>query len=376
MTGTRVGRRAGVRWVGLALATLAVAGCAAETGGIAAPPDWTPPATTPAEPTGTGGPGSPPLAPLTALEARTLASVRRLDDHPLYEMTYSGPLPAALPGTAGAVPPDPAGTSPSNLRRPFGCTVFLAAGDPGRPVVGRNFDWDANPALLLHTDPPGGPATVSLVDISYLGYDRAHLADLDTPAGRRGLLRAPLLPFDGMNSHGLMVGMAADEAAVAARRPDRTVVGSVRVMRLVLDRARTVRDAVAVLDRYDLDFSGGPPLHYLVADRTGASAIVEFVGGRMRVFPRGPQPWQVMVNFQQATSTPASRQADRRWREATARLAAAAGRLDPRAALTLLRDVRQGHTQWSVAYDLRGRRALLVTSQDYGTVREVTVPGG
>lgn len=370
-------RRGRLRWAGLAVVALLVAGCAGEEGGIAAPPDWTP-AATPAEPTGSaasGGQSGGRVGPLTPLEVRTLATVRRLDDHPLYEMTYSGPMPAALPRAADAAPPDPAGASPSPLRRPFGCTVFLAAGDPARPVVGRNFDWDANPALLLRTDPPGGPATVSLVDISYLGYDRAHLADLATPEGRRGLLRAPLLPFDGMNSHGLMVGMAADEAGVAARRPDRTVVGSVRIMRLVLDRARTVRDAVAVLDRYDLDFSGGPPLHYLVADRTGASAIVEFVGGRMRVFPRGPQPWQVMVNFQQAASTPASRQADRRWRTATARLAAAGGRLDPPTALTLLRDVRQGHTQWSVAYDLRGQRALLVTSQDYGRVREVAVPG-
>ena len=231
-------------------------------------------------------------------------------------------------------------------------------------MVGRNFDWDPNPALVLHTDPPGGPATTSVVDISYLGYDRAHLAGLDTPAGRRALLRAPLLPFDGMNSHGLAVGMAAEETAVAGRRPGRAVVGSVRIMRLVLERARTVRQAVAVLGAYDLDFDGGPPLHYFVADATGASAIVEFVGGRFTVIPRGDQPWQVMVNFQQATSSEASRRADHRWRTATARLAAARGRLDPRQVLGLLADVRQGHTQWSVAYDLRGRRAYLVVGQD------------
>ena len=139
-----------------------------------------------------------------------------------------------------------------------------------------------------------------------------------------------------MNEHGLAVGMAAEESAVATRRPGRAVVGSVRIMRLVLERARTVPQAVAVLGAYDLDFYGGPPLHYFVADATGASAIVEFVGGRFTVIPRGDQPWQVMVNFQQATSTAASRQADQRWRTATARLAAARGRLDPRQVLGLL----------------------------------------
>jgi hypothetical protein len=348
--------------VGVVLVTAGLAGCSAA--------DPAPVAPGPAAVSTPAAARATPAAPLTPTEERTLASLTLLDDHPLYEMTYAGALPPILPG-AGA--PDPAATTgPSGLRKPFGCTVFLA-GDPARPVLGRNFDWDPNPALILHTNPPGGTATTSVVDISYLGYDRAHLADLDTPAGRRALLRAPLLPFDGMNEHGLAVGMAAEETAVATRRPGRALVGSVRIMRLVLEHARTVRQAVAVLGAYDLDFNGGPPLHYFVADATGASAIVEFVGGRFTVIPRGDQPWQVMVNFQQASSTEASREADRRWRTATARLAAARGRLDPRQVLGLLADVRQGHTQWSVAYDLKGRRAYVVVDQDYRTVRQFQV---
>ena len=104
----------------------------------------------------------------------------------------------------------------------------------------------------------------------------------------------------------------------------------------LVTQAMTLRKRKPVLGGYDLDFNGGPPLHYFVADATGAAAIVEFVGGRFTVIPRGDQPWQVMVNFQQATSTEASRRADRRWRTATARLAVARGRLDPRQVLGLL----------------------------------------
>jgi hypothetical protein len=353
-------RRGGRSVIGTVLVTAGLAGCSAaapapvDAHGLAA-------ASTPAPAATTAAPR------LTPTDERTLDSLTLLDDnHPLYEMTYAGALPPILAATDA---PDPAVTTgPSELRKPFGCTVFLA-GDPASPVVGRNFDWDPNPALILHTHPPGGTATTSIVDISYLGYDRSHLADLALPAGRRALLRAPQLPFDGMNEHGLAVGMAAEESAVATRRPGRPLVGSVRIMRLVLERARTVREAVAVLSSYDLDFAGGPPLHYFVADATGASAIIEFVGGRFTVIPRGAQPWQVMVNFQQATSTEASRRTDRRWRTATDRLAAARGRLDPRQVLDLLADVRQGNTQWSVSYDLRGRRAYVVVDQDYRTVR-------
>jgi Acyl-coenzyme A:6-aminopenicillanic acid acyl-transferase len=350
--------------VGLVLVTAGLAGCSGPDHALVAAPGSAAVSTPALAPT-------TPAAPLTPTEQRTLASLRVLDrDHPLYEMTYAGALPPIL--SAGGAPDPAATTGPSGLRKPFGCTVFLA-GDPARPVVGRNFDWDPNPAFVLHTDPPGGTATTSIVDISYLGYDRAHLADLDTPAGRRALLRAPLLPFDGMNEHGLAVGMAAEETAVATRRPGRALVGSVRIMRLVLEQARTVGQAIAVLGAYDLDFDGGPPLHYFVADATGSSAIVEFVGGRFTVIPRGDQPWQVMVNFQQATSTEASRRADRRWRTATDRLTAARGRLDPHQVLGLLADVRQGHTQWSVAYDLKGRRAFVVVDQDYRTVRHFHV---
>ncbi|HEY6746978.1 MAG TPA: hypothetical protein VI357_14805, partial [Mycobacteriales bacterium] len=130
--------RSGRSVAGIVLITAGLAGCSgAAPAPVAAPRPAavsTPVAATPAPAATT------PAGPLTATEQRTLASLKVLDrGHPLYEMTYAGALPALLPA-AGA--PDPAATTgPSGLRKPFGCTVFLA-GDPARPVVGRNFDWD------------------------------------------------------------------------------------------------------------------------------------------------------------------------------------------------------------------------------------------
>jgi hypothetical protein len=100
--------------------------------------------------------------------------------------------------------------------RPWGCTVFF--GDGRRPIVGRNFDWHDRPALLLHHEPPEGYASVSLVDIEYLGFDRRHLARLDDPGARRALLRASAIPFDGMNERWLAVAMAAVPGARSPRR--------------------------------------------------------------------------------------------------------------------------------------------------------------
>ena len=104
-----------------------------------------------------------------------------------------------------------AGIAETPTPEPFGCSLFVAAGDPNRPLFGRNFDWDGHPALLLRTSPPDGYASVSMVDISYLGVG-------PDPTGDRRLLDAPLLPFDGMNERGLTVGLAADDSGSV--RPD------------------------------------------------------------------------------------------------------------------------------------------------------------
>jgi choloylglycine hydrolase len=282
---------------------------------------------------------------------QTLASLRRVDELPLYEMTYVGDYDPTV-GTDAAPP------------SPFGCSLFVARGDRDRPLFGRNFDWQASPAMVLRADPPHGYASISLVDMAYLGVG----AD---PTGDRRLLNAPLLPFDGMNERGLVVGLAADDAARVRPEPGKPTVGSVRILRLVLDSAATVDEAVSVFSRYNLDFDGGPPLHYLIADATGASAVIEFVDGRMRV-ERGQGDWQVLTNVPVIGVPEQERRADRRYRVLATALSATGGVVDHRAGLELLNDVRQGHTRWSVTYGPRTGEVHLVTAT--GATREYRLP--
>ena len=99
---------------------------------------------------------SPPPADSDAAAGRTLASLRKVDDLPLYEMRYIGDYDATR-RRRGAGSGDPVRVLAVRGRRAQG------------PLFGRNFDWDPNPAMVLHTDPPDGYASVSIVDISYLG---------------------------------------------------------------------------------------------------------------------------------------------------------------------------------------------------------------
>ncbi|MEU5881783.1 carcinine hydrolase/isopenicillin-N N-acyltransferase family protein [Spirillospora sp. NPDC047279] len=297
---------------------------------------------------------------LTRDEERSLATLRLVDPGlPLFAMTLYGPYDPLRQTTAMAPPP----------ARPFACSLFLAGNGPRGPLFGRNFDWDPNPALLLTTRPPKAPASISLVDISYLGIDqgaaRRLLGDAEL---KRLLLRAVGIPFDGVNAHGLAVGMAAVDTARGPVVPDRPVVGSARIQRLALDQARTVDEAVAVFRRYTVDFSqGGPPLHYLLADARGRAAAVEFVDGELKVIP-GAGDWHDLVNFVLSGTTDEERHADDRYRTIARRLRRTNGRLDPAGAMDLLAAVAQSHTRWSAVYELRHGTMGLALRRDYRRV--------
>ncbi|MEV6521061.1 carcinine hydrolase/isopenicillin-N N-acyltransferase family protein [Longispora sp. NPDC051575] len=317
------------------LLVLVLGGCTAAPAGTAAPGRGSAPTTVSA-------------SRQTAAEAdATLASLRKVDDLPLYEMSYVGDY-----DELAGVPMVPTAS-------PFGCSLFVASGGPA-PVFGRNFDWDPHAAMVLHTAPPDGYAAVSVVDLSYLGVAKGD--DLTTaPKTRRELLNAPLLPFDGLNERGLAVGLAADDSGRAGKNPALPTVGGVRIQRIILDRAATVDQAVELLGRYNLDFTDGPALHYLLADSSGASAVVEFVDGRMEVLRGGP-PWQALTNIRLTGADEATRRADRRYETLRARLTRAGGVLTPDAALGLLRDVAQSHTRWSVTYQLDSHDVRVTTA--------------
>jgi hypothetical protein len=294
---------------------------------------------------------------LSAAAAATLGSLEQVDDYPLYTMQYQGgyqrPVLSLMP--AGPLAPV----------RAWACSLFAALGDEGGRLYGRNFDWQFSPALLLFADPPDGYASVSMVDIAYLGFDGSRAGTvLDLPLGqRRGLLEAPLWPFDGMNEHGLVVGMAAVPPGGMVPDPGKGTIGSLGIIREILDQARDVDEAVGIFQRTNVDMEGGPPLHYLVADRSGRSVLVEFYQGEMIVLPN-EGPWHLVTNFLRSSVDSAAGEC---WRydRIEQSLSQAAGRLDTGQAMDLLSQVAQDGTQWSVVYGLSSGEIQVAMGREY-----------
>jgi metal-dependent hydrolase (beta-lactamase superfamily II) len=297
---------------------------------------------------------------LTEAEIATLSSLEQVDDYPLYVMHYQGAYSrqASLEGGGGLA----AGAQPPA----WACSLFAALGDADNMLYGRNFDWRFSPALLLFTDPPDGYASVSMVDIDYLGFsgDRAQgVADLPLTE-RQSLLDTPFWPFDGMNERGVAVGMAAVSEEKMPRDPAKETIGSLGVIREILDHAADVDEALAILQSYNIDWGGGPALHYLVADLSGRSYLVEFYDGEMVIMPNEAS-WQHATNLIRAAAGDSPEGECWRFDRITQRLADTEGQLTSAEAMDLLADVAQDGTQWSIVYGMSSGEIDASMGQQY-----------
>jgi Acyl-coenzyme A:6-aminopenicillanic acid acyl-transferase len=307
--------------------------------------------------------GNAPIRAMPGLntdQIRTLGSLRKVDAYPLYTMTYYGGYKVL--GSQVAVPSRVAANGGH-----WACSLFAAFGNPQHAVYGRNFDWQFSPSLLLFTHPPDGFASVSMVDITYLGFGSNDVAALSTSSKRANLLNAPLLPFDGMNEYGLTVGMAAVPDAKEPIDAHKPTVGSLRIIRLMLDHARNTGEAIALLQAYNIDFRGGPSLHYLIADPSGHAATVELKDRAVEVV-RNSVPWQITTNFYLAGASDAVKAGDWRYNTANTWLQAKQGSITPENAMQLLARVRQTITQWSIVYDMSTGQVSAAMLQAYGNV--------
>lgn len=303
---------------------------------------------------------------LSADEVATLNSLEQLDEYPLYMMRYEGAYPQPVLTSIDFRRAEGAPQAAPHIREAaWGCTLFAALGSQDDRLYGRNFDWRLSPALLLFTDPPDGYASVSMVDIEYLGFQGSRAKNLtDLPIHeRQALLAAHALPFDGMNERGLAIGMAAVPSGGMDPDPSKQTIDQLGVMRAILDHAATVDEALEILAAYNIDM-GTVPLHYLIASTAGDSALVEFYQGEM-VVQRNAVPWQLATNFIVASTDGRPQGQCPRYDRVSRELQEKGGQIAVQDALSLLAAVAQPNTQWSIVYDLTGGEVHIVMGREY-----------
>lgn len=165
----------------------------------------------------------------------------------------------------------------------FGCSTICVEDEQGTVFFGRNFDWTECQTMIVHTKPKDGYESVSTCCLDFLGFGEDYAPD-GSMMERMQTLAAIYVPMDGMNEKGLMVAdLMAGDSEETHQRTDKPDLTTTTAIRLLLDRAADVDEAVTLLEQYDMNSSIGAAHHFSIADASGRSVVVEYVGGEMLV---------------------------------------------------------------------------------------------
>lgn len=312
-------------------------------------------------------------------ELRTLGSIEQVGDAHLFTMDYAGDyaLDRFLETGASSDAELVAYLTrqllkgiPMNFDLPdLGCSTFAAQLEDGTPVFGRNFDMYDSPALLVTTRPENGYASISMVNLAYIGYSSEKLpADLMSSIMT---LAAPYVPLDGVNEKGLAVGVLLIDTEPTNQQTDKVDITTTSAIRMMLDKAATVDEAIALLNQYDMHASANSCYHFHIADAQGCSAVVEYIGDTMNVIQN-----PAATNFLLTPGNYDFGKGQDRYAALMSTLEENGGVLaDEWDAMALLQAVSQqpqadkrSSTQWSCVYNQRTASVDITMNMDYGTV--------
>lgn len=163
------------------------------------------------------------------------------------------------------------------------CSSFTAQTEDGDQLFARNYDFSKTNTCLVFTEKnPGRHASISTTDLQFLGIDVEK--DLDGFMNKVTSLAAAYTPLDGINDAGVSCGIymtyqGGEKTLATDQNTEKPDFTSTTLLRLILDYADSVEEAVEIASSYDLHDSAGTSYHYMVADSTGKSAILEWVNG-------------------------------------------------------------------------------------------------
>lgn len=224
-------------------------------------------------------------------ELRTLGTLERVGDTSLFTMDYIGDYGfddflqtgASTDGElVGFIAQKLLKGLPMDFDLPdLGCSTFAARTPEGDAIFGRNFDMYYSPALFVRTAPDDGYKSISMVNLAYIGFGEEKLPT--NFANSFMALAAPYVPLDGVNEKGLAVGVLLIDTEPTNQQTDKVDITTTTAIRLLLDKAATVDEALALLGQYDMHASANSCYHFQIADAQGNAVVVEYIGDEMNV---------------------------------------------------------------------------------------------
>lgn len=168
----------------------------------------------------------------------------------------------------------------------YGCASFTATTAEGDALFARNYDNDETNTCIVRTHArKGRHATIGTADLSFVGIKPAK--GIQGIADKILCLTVPYLTLDGVNDAGVSCcinmtyqgGGDGGTAVATNQNTDKPDMTSTLMIRMILDYADDLEEAIEIVQRYDLHDSANTSFHYMVADASGRSAILEWVCG-------------------------------------------------------------------------------------------------
>ena len=266
-----------------------------------------------------------------------------------------------------------------------GCSAFACPdGTSGNFLMGRNFDFNHRdpdtkervmiPLIAVHTAPAGGKKSVSFVDGQFVKYESGFYTKKGNDLSM--LMALPYLLLDGINEDGFAVSVLKLDGLPTAQTdsPNKRIFTTV-AMRMLLDRASTVKEAKEMLKDYSMYMdTDSASYHFFMADAKGDFAIVEYTNPDTQLNPNrmealtGNDTLRCVTNFYVSPNMYATPHGMRhslhgkeRYDSLRAGLLRHNYQMTPEEALGLLKVVAQGpdgyqgstgFTQWSEVFNL------------------------
>ena len=180
----------------------------------------------------------------------------------------------------------------------YACSSIVGKTENGHAIFGRNYDWAKDSTIMIvHTKPDNGYESVSTSSMEFFGVQKGW-----EPTGNFNkdliALVSIYVALDGMNEKGLYVAnLVAGDQEKIAQDTGKTALTATTALRVLLDKAATVDEAIALLESFDMNSSIGFAHHFAIADATGKSVAVEWVDGKMYVCET-----KILTNFYVADS--------------------------------------------------------------------------
>ncbi len=324
-------------------------------------------------------------------EARTLLSVKEKGDTGIYEINYAADYKLdELLASGGAATEEELVQyilkimlKGLPIEMPYeipnlACSTFYAETPEKGYIFGRNLDNQTTDLAVIRTNPKGAYSSVSVVNLSFLGYNESYTPD--KLMDRINTLATAYFPLDGVNEKGLAVGVLQLQAPVTAQDNGKPDVGTTVAIRAMLDKCATVDEAVAFLKTVDMFAAARGCFHFQIADATGKSVVVSYVNNEMVITEQEEKGFIAATNFY-LHDVPFDYEAQGmdRYEILEKTLTEKKSVLTAEEGMNLLHDVRitgtdpdkKGRvysTQWSALYDLMNPTLSLCADMNYEDV--------